>query len=287
MNEDLRNTKQTEPTTQKNSRNSSGAENTAELHKKLRFSRILSLVLAGLLIFVGGSYAALLWQQSDGDQIVTAPENIDPDAPGGQTPNGDGGAAEQPPMPDVIRADADDYMALGDVNAPVTLLEWTDFTCPYCGVFNRETLPTLIEDYIDTGKVRLEVHDVTYIGPEAEDAATAARAAGMQDKYFEYLFAVYELGADDNKPDLSQESLFAVAQQIGLDQKKFKADFEGEELRAKVQQSTILAKSIGVTGVPFFVGTTTGSLENTQPLSGAQPAEQFKQYLDNLIAEAK
>lgn len=284
MNEDVRDAKQLEATTKKSSSSNAGAENSEELHKKLRFSRILNLVLVGLLVFVGGSYAALLLQKTDDSAVAMAPEA---GAPGVEVLPEGAELPDQPPMPQVIRADADDYMALGDLDAPVTLVEWTDFTCPYCGVFNRETLPTLIEDYVDSGKVRLEVHDVTFIGPEAEDAAVAARAAGLQDKYFDYLFAIYDLAADDNKPDLSKESLFAVAKQVGVDLKKFEADFDGDELRSQVQESTAIAQSLGVTSVPFFAGTNDGTLDNSEAIAGAQPIEQFKQYLDQLIADAE
>lgn len=242
-----------------------GGDEPSQLRKKLRVSRVLNLVLAGALLFVGGSYIALVTQNTN------------------ETPQTNTAAAE----PVVVRAASDDPMAIGELDAPVTLLEWTDFTCPYCGVFNRETLPVLIEEYVDTGKVRLEVHDVTFIGEQAEDAAVAARAAGEQGKYFDYLLAVYELGANENKPDLSRETLFGLAEQVGVaDMARFEADFTGTELRSLVQQSTALAQNIGVSSVPFFAVTPDGSIENAQALKGAQPIEQFRQYLDQMIEQA-
>lgn len=249
-----------------------------ELQKKLRFSRILNLVLAAGLIFVGGSYAALAMNSS------------------GQAPGAQAVPQQLPEMPEAteqesVQIDAEylateEYMILGSADAPVTLYEWTDFTCPYCGVFNRETLPVLIEEYVNTGKVRVEVHDVTYIGPQAEDAAVAARAAGLQDKYFDYLFEVYELGATDNRPDLSERTLFELAEKIGLDMQKFETDFNDTALRTEVQASTAKAQGLGISSVPFFVAANTGTLEGVRDVRGAQPLDQFRQFLDEHVERA-
>lgn len=242
----------------------------ASLQKKLSRSRVLNAVLAAALVFVGGAYAALSLNKP-GDALANANAVQQP-------------ATQQQTTVDAAMIAATDYMTLGSADAPVTLYEWTDFTCPYCGVFNRETLPVLIEEYINTGKVRLEMHDVTYIGPQAEDAAVAARAAGLQGKYFDYLFGVYELGRNDNRPDLSVEQLKALAAEIGLDLNKFESDFNSVTLRQEVQSSTQLAQSLGVTGVPFFVGASTSTLEGLTSLNGAQPLESFREFLDQQVA---
>lgn len=237
----------------------------ADLQKKLRGMKILSVALAAALVFVGGSYASLVFGPG-GAQGANA-----------QLPE------QQAQVVDTELIAAEPYMVLGADDAPVTLYEWTDYTCPYCGVFNRETLPDLIEEYVDSGKVRIELHDVTYIGPQAEDAATAARAAGLQDRYFDYLFAVYELGANDNNPDLSRNALFEIASNLGLDLTQFESDFDSEELRQGVQLKTQLAQSLGVSGVPFFLATETGSLEGAGSLNGAHPIEQFRVLLDEQL----
>lgn len=256
-----------------------GAEQTVEgVQKKLRSSRILNMVLGAALVFVGGSYAALIFQpagQADAQQNqVQAPAEA-------QAPSD-----AQETQVDATLLATEEYMTIGDPDAPVTLYEWTDYTCPFCGVFNRETLPVLMEEYVDSGKVRIEIHDVTYIGPQAEDAAVAARAAGLQDRYFDYLFAIYDLGANDNNPDLSQDVLFELAEKIGLDMKQFEADFGGTQLRQKVQESTQLAQALGVAAVPFFVAASTDTLEGLQDIRGAQPLDQFKAFLDEHIARA-
>ena len=69
-------------------------------------------------------------------------------------------------------------MAIGAIDAPVVLSEWVDFRCPFCAVFSRDVLPQLVQEYVDEGKVRIEVHDVAFFGDESLRAAVAARAAG-------------------------------------------------------------------------------------------------------------
>lgn len=241
-----------------------------QLKKKLKASKILNVGLAFALVFVGGSYASLTLGGAGKAPANAVAEAVE--------------SGQNEVTAEMLAAEP--YMVIGDVDAPVTLYEWTDFTCPFCGVFNRDTLPMIISEYIDTGKVKVEVHDVTYIGPQAEDAAVAARAAGLQDHYLEYLLAVYKLGENDNKPDLNPDTLFALADEVGLDINKFEKEFGSDNLRAEVQMSTQLAQSLGITGVPFFVIANTGSLENMVSLNGAQPIEQFRAALDEQIAKA-
>lgn len=236
------------------------------------------MVLAGALVLVGGSYASLMVQNS---QQAGSPQAVSPEGP--QTPQ------TPPAEPQTVDSEmiaAEPYMTIGSDDAPVTLYEWTDYTCPYCGVFNRETLPTIISEYVDSGKVRVEVHDVTFIGPQAEDASVAARAAGLQDRYFDFLFAIYGLGSSDNRPDLSQEVLRGLAEDLNLDMQKYDADFANSELREKVQNNTQLAHELGITAVPFFVAADTGTLNGLQNLRGAQSLEQFKEFLDAHVERA-
>ncbi|MBI2463438.1 thioredoxin domain-containing protein [Candidatus Peregrinibacteria bacterium] len=96
---------------------------------------------------------------------------------------------------DVIRVTAkvDDDAVLGDINAPITMIEWSDYQCPYCARFFNQTLPKIEENYIKTGKVKLIYRDFPLdIHKFAEKAAEAAECAGDQGKYFEYHNALFE-----------------------------------------------------------------------------------------------
>lgn len=254
---------------------------TDPLQRKLRTSRLLNLILAAALVFVTGAYAALAWGGTEQSAVGAPQEPVD-----GEEPRVDSSTVADDQVANEPRLETAPYMTLGDEDAPVVLYEWTDFTCPYCGLFHRDTLPTVIDEYVDTGNVRIEVHDVTFIGPQAEDAAVAARAAGLQDHYFDFLFAVYDLGRDGAKPDLSRATLFEIAESLDLDMTDFETAFDGGELRADVQRSSALARSLGITGVPAFVGTVGGSLSTAQHLQGAQPIEHVRMFLDGFLEQA-
>lgn len=174
-----------------------------------------------------------------------------------------------------------DPMAIGELDAPIVLSEWVDFRCPFCAVFSRDTLPTLLKEYVDSGKVRIEMHDVAYFGEESERAAAAARAAGEQDRYAEFVAAVYEAAPEKGHPDLTADELVAFAETSGVpDIAKFKTDMVRDDLKTAVAQSTAQAQQLGVSGVPFFV-------VNGQALSGAQPIDTFREVLDGALAEEK
>lgn len=189
--------------------------------------------------------------------------------------------ADGPVELSIVRRDANDPMAVGRVDAPVVLVLWTDMRCPFCAVFNRETLPKLMDEYVDPGKVRLEVHDVVFFGKQSENAAVAARAAAAQGKFFEYLKAVYAVAPEGKHPSLPARKLVGFAEQVDVpDIARFKTDLDDEALHGQTQQSTAAAQGLGVTSVPFFVAGQTS-------LAGAQPIDVFREFLDDALAEAQ
>ncbi|BBH70064.1 hypothetical protein ACTI_67490 [Actinoplanes sp. OR16] len=171
-------------------------------------------------------------------------------------------------------------MTIGDPAAPVVMVQWTDMRCPFCAVFNRETLPVLRREYVDTGKIRIEIRDVAFFGAESEDGAVAARAAAMQGRFFEFLTALYAGAPDSGHPDLPREKLIAFAHEAGVpDIPKFTADLDRPGLRVAARASNAEAARLGVGSVPFF-------LAGDKTLSGAQPITVFRSYLDDAIAAA-
>lgn len=238
----------------------------AVLESKYRRSKILNVVLATLSIFL---LVVVIAQLNGGTGAGTTAQPT-PDA---TTPG--------KPQTGVELRDPDDPMAIGDVDAPVVMVEWTDMRCPYCALFSRDTLPTIEQEYVDTGKVRIEVRDVAFFGEESERAAVAARAAGNQGMFAAYLAAVYDAAPETGHPDLPREELIGFAEQIGVpDIARFTADLDDPELLAAVRTSTTTAQRLGVNSVPFFV-------VGNQALSGAQPIDAFRQFLDDALAEAE
>lgn len=181
----------------------------------------------------------------------------------------------------MVRRDATDPMGMGNPQAPVVLVQWTDYRCPYCAVFSREVLPTLLEEYVETGRVRYEVNDVAMFGEESLRAAVAARAAGAQGRYHEFMHAVYEAAPDSGHPELPVDQLVGFAREVGVeDLDRFRADLADPALRDAVVASQQAAAELGVSSVPTFV-------IGTEPLSGAQPVENFRAFIDAALASAE
>ncbi|MEU4690189.1 thioredoxin domain-containing protein [Actinoplanes sp. NPDC023714] len=179
-----------------------------------------------------------------------------------------------------IRREQHDPMAIGDVDAPVVLAQWTDMRCPFCAVFSREMLPVLRREYVDTGKVRLEVNDVSFFGEQSADGAVAARAAAEQGRFFEYLSALYAKAPEKGHPDLPRATLVSFAREAGVpDIARFTADLDRPLLHSAAQASNSEAAAIGVTTVPFFVA-------GDKSLSGAQSIPVFREFLDAALAAA-
>ena len=237
---------------------------TAKHHRSRRWIVALATIIAFLGIVV---VAQILPGQS--------PTSAPPSNPSASAP-----PADTDEMP-FVRRDADDQMAIGDIDAPVVLTQWTDLRCPFCAVFSRDTLPTLIEEYVDAGLVRIEFHDVAFFGEQSEDAAVAARAAANQGRFMEFTTAIYDVAPEGAHADLSRETLIDFAEQAGVsDIRQFMADIDDPALREEAQASTLSAQQLGVNSVPFFVAGDTA-------LSGAQPLESFRQFLEASLETAK
>lgn len=240
------------------------------LKAKYRRSRRWTVALVSIVAFLA---IVVVAQLLPGQSPTSAP------APGT--------AASAPPQPGqtedmpFVRRDTDDPMAIGDVDAPVVLTQWTDLRCPFCAVFSRDTLPTLIEEYVETGLVRIEFHDVAFFGEQSEDAAIAARAAANQGRFMEFVTAIYDVAPEGAHADLPRETLIDFAVQAGVpDIDRFTADLNDAALREEAKASTLSAQQLGVNSVPFFVARNTA-------LSGAQPLESFREFLDAALETAK
>ncbi len=155
---------------------------------------------------------------------------------------------------------------LGDANAPVTIVEFTDFQCPYCSKANT-TVHELIKN--NPGKAKLvfrsyplPFHDKAQL---AHQAAEAAKAQGKFWEYYDLLFA--------NQKTLDRDNLIGFAKQLGLDEAKFITDMDSAASAAAVKSDLELGSKAGVNGTPHF-------LINGRVLSGAQPLEAFQNALN-------
>ncbi|MER7333001.1 thioredoxin domain-containing protein [Micromonospora sp. NPDC000119] len=250
------------------SSSSSSSASMQVLKRQLRTARRLNVVLAVAAVFL------LVVAIAGAGNSRTGAERPVPNGAAG-TPS-DGADATDP----IALRDPKDPLAVGDVDAPVVLVEFADLRCPYCALFAQQTLPTLLKDYVDTGKVRYEFRDVAFFGDQSVDAAVALRAAAEQGRFMQYLTAVYGAAPENKHPDLSRKKLIAFARSAGVpDMAAFESDLDRKDLRDAVNAATSEAHQLGITSVPFFVA-------GDQALSGAQPLAAFRQLLDAQLAKA-
>nr|WP_281497004.1 thioredoxin domain-containing protein [Ornithinimicrobium sp. F0845] len=178
---------------------------------------------------------------------------------------------------DLPRREADDPLAKGDVDAPVVIIEYADYRCPFCASWGRDVQPAL-QDLIDDGTVRLEFRDRILFGEDSEATALAARAAGEQGLYWEYHDAVFAAAPASGHPDMPREKLLGLAEEIGVpDLAQFEADLDSAELRAAMEADMAEGDSLGVRSTPTF-------LVNTVALVGAQPEQVFRQAVAQELA---
>lgn len=192
-------------------------------------------------------------------------------------------AAVGRPEPSPDRLWQPDGRMRGNPKAPVTLIEYSDFTCGYCVKFFRETWPRLREKYVETGKVRLLYRDYPRDpdGP-AMTAAIAARCAGDQGRYWDMhdrLFA----------GKIEMDVLQAHAKTIGLNQPAFATCLRDAHHRQAILQDKADGIRIGFVGTPGFVLLRTEQAGKEKPIAlpGAFPADVFEQEIDRLLKPAE
>jgi protein-disulfide isomerase len=161
----------------------------------------------------------------------------------------------------------------GDERAPVTIVKFEDYHCPFCKTV-QPTFKELLKKY--DGRIRLVHKDLPLddLHPQARQAAEAARCAGEQGKFWEYHDVLYA-----NAPKASTADLKTYAEQLGLTVESFEDCFSKGKYKAAVQKDYAEAANLGLTGTPaFFI--------NGRELSGAQPIEAFAAIIDDELARA-
>jgi len=168
----------------------------------------------------------------------------------------------------------DDDDVKGDADAPVTIVEFSDFECPFCGKFFEETMPQLQSEYVDTGKVKMVFRDFPLgFHQNAQKASEASECAGDQGKYWEMHDLLFE-----NNNALSIDDLKGYAVDLGLDPAEFDDCLDSGKHEQEVKDDMDAGKAAGVTGTPaFFI--------NGEFLKGAQPFERFKAVIDAKLKE--
>ena len=186
-------------------------------------------------------------------------------------------------MPDYIQ-NADEITreltqsnTMGDPNAPVHIIEFGDFQCPYCLKFWSETEPQLIEEYVNTGKVYFEYRSVgEFLGPESAWAAEGAYCAGDQGMFWEFHDTLFTNWTGENVGDYTKDKLIQYAETLKLDMNEFESCINNGKHESTVEQDASDAEAAGVRATPtFFI--------NGVKVEGAQPFEIMKKYIEDAL----
>lgn len=226
---------------------------------------LAGIVIAGSVLYIGGLR----------------------ERPSGTAASVGGGAAAAGLNPS--SALADDDPSLGDPSAPVTIVEFGDFQCPFCNRFFREAELEIIEQYVKTGKARLVYRDFTFLGGESVAAAEAAECADEQGRFWPYHDRLYNFIWDEyfgqnrngeNVGAFSRQNLERFAADVGLDAGRFQECLSTGRYRAEVEKDTADGRAAGVSGTPT-------TFVNGKPFVGALPFSQFQAAIEEALAAAR
>ena len=173
------------------------------------------------------------------------------------------------PQPSKVEVSIEDDPVKGSKDAPVTIVEFSDFQCPFCEKFFTQTLPLIEKNYIETGKVKLVYRDFPLkFHQYAQKAAEAAECGEEQGKFWEFHNKIYE-----NQDTMNDESFRQYAKDLGLDMTEFNKCLDSGQMADEVSIDSKDGRSYGVTGTPtFFI--------NGIKVTGVRPYSAFQQIID-------
>jgi protein-disulfide isomerase len=171
----------------------------------------------------------------------------------------------------------------GRETAKVALIEFSDYQCPFCGRYTKDTLPQIWTDYVETGKIKYVFGDMPLsFHKQAFKAAEAAHCAGAQGKFWEMHDALFQ-----NQSALAPEQLAAHAKTVGVHDAQFQQCLDSGQFAADINKDIADAGAAGITGTPtFLVGIIQpgdGRVKVVSKLVGAKPYAEFKAALDSAL----
>lgn len=224
----------------------------------------VSIIVAGVLIA-----SAVIYSNRGASGTATAKDAVA------------GGAVAPVGSPGDITNIAGDSPFLGNPQAPVTMVEFADFQCPFCGRFFQTVETPIVDQYVKTGKVKFVYRDFAFLGAESEDAAVAARCAGEQGKFWEYHDYLFSHQQGENEGAFAKPNLKKFARAIsGIDSAKFDACVDQERYMNAVRADTAAGKSYGVNGTP-------ATFINGRLVAGAQPVAAFVSVIEEELKKSR
>jgi len=168
---------------------------------------------------------------------------------------------------------------MGDLDAPITVLEWGDYQCTFCYKFHQNTLDIINDNFIKTGKVKLVFKDFPLNGPDSLLAAEASYCAEDQEKYWQYHNELYKNWGGERTGWITRESLDRFAVTVDLDLVEFNTCLDEQKYKNRVITHYEFGKEIGIDATPSFL------VFNDQKIikiRGNQPLEVFLKTFDEL-----
>ncbi|MBB6122131.1 DsbA family protein [Nocardiopsis algeriensis] len=182
---------------------------------------------------------------------------------------------------ELARRQEGDPRAMGEVDAPVVMVVYSDYLCPFCGEWVRGVQPDLVDTYVADGLLRIEWREFPYLGDNSRTLALGAMAAAEQGAFWEYHDLVYNSPEDFTGSDTRlRADLEDVAEGLGLDAARFVRDMEGTAAEEAVEADFVEGQGMGISGTPAF-------LINGDPVLGAQPLEVFTASVDLALSDAE
>ena len=168
---------------------------------------------------------------------------------------------------------------IGNPNAPITILEWGDYQCTFCYKFHQSSLNIILNEYLESGRVKLVFKDFPLNGPDSILAAEASYCAEDQGKYWAYHDELYTNWAGERTGWINYESLNKFAKSVGLELEQFNSCLGDHKYRQKVLDLEKFGIDIGIDATPSFL---IFNDEKIIKIRGNQPIDAFRQAIDGL-----
>jgi protein-disulfide isomerase len=174
-------------------------------------------------------------------------------------------------------------VTLGKADAPATVVEFADPQCPFCKDYTLNEMPSIVKKYVRTGKAKMELRYLTFIGPDSITAANALEAAGLQNKLWDASDLLYRNQGEENSGYVTQGFLKSILTAAGADATKALNAASSSAVSQQLGDAKTLASRYGVTGTPtILVGPTGGTLK--KDTESAPTAAGVGQMIDAVVA---
>ena len=254
--------------------------NNEKMVSKSKFNKliIITIITIGVAAFFAGSYSSNLnSDQISEKDLDDAIAKIELKILQNQLPT----KQQSPPL----KISEDNDPIIGNMDAEITIIEFSDFQCPFCARFHVQTLPTIMDEYINKGTVKLVFRDfpIQSIHPNALPASVAAECANEQKKFKEMHDVLFEKQNKWSNQNIESvmNTFSQYASDLGLEEKAFDSCLKNGKYIEEIQKDLDDGRTYGISGTPgFFIGNDQiGFIE----LKGAQPFENFKKVIDDQL----